>query len=76
MFRLLIWIALIVAAVWLWRRLKNPAAAQPPSQSETQPMVRCAHCGLHVPQREAQESAGNWYCSTRHLELGPRQSDQ
>lgn len=76
MIRLLFWIALIAIAIWLWRRIKTPAAQAGQRPEETQAMVRCAHCALHVPQREALESAGQWYCSTKHLELGPRQLDQ
>lgn len=77
MFRLLFWIALIAIAIWLWRRIKNPGSRPPsPTAEATQVMVRCAHCDLHVPQREALERDGNWYCSARHLEQGPRQLGQ
>ena len=76
MFRLLFWIALIGIAIWLWKRIKNPAARPSQPTDDTQVMVRCAHCNLHVPQREALERSGSWYCSSRHLELGPRKLDQ
>jgi uncharacterized protein len=29
-------------------------------------MVRCARCGLHVPEREALQHAGRYYCSAQH----------
>ncbi|MCF7201595.1 PP0621 family protein [Pseudomonas oligotrophica] len=66
--RLLFWIALIAAAFWLWRRLfrKNPGK---PRATEV-PMVRCAHCGVHVPQNKALQASGQWYCSQAHLERG------
>ncbi len=29
-------------------------------------MVRCADCGLHVPQNEALQAQGKYYCSDEH----------
>jgi len=74
MISLLFWIALIAIGIWLWRRIKTPA--EPKQSEEAQVMVRCAHCELHIPQSEALERSGNWYCSNKHLELGPRQIDK
>ncbi len=51
MVRLLFWIAVIAAAVWFWRKFKNPAVKQQRSgEPDATPMVRCAHCGVHLPQ--------------------------
>lgn len=72
LFRLLFWIALIVVAIWLWRRLVKPRPDAPRSTSEAPPMVRCAHCGVHVPASEALPSEERWYCSRLHLEQGPK----
>jgi uncharacterized protein len=78
MFRLLFWIAVIAAAVWLWRRFKRPTppsattTAQP--DTEPAPMVRCAQCGVHVPRDKALPQGTQWFCSQAHLEQGsPRQ---
>lgn len=76
MFRLLFWIALIAIGIWLWRRKNKPANSGSQQADNTQVMVRCAQCNLHVPQREALQRSGNWYCSQQHLELGPRKLDQ
>jgi uncharacterized protein len=76
MVRLLFWIALIAIAVWLWRRIKNPPVINQPRPDQPQAMVRCAHCDLHVPQGEALELEGQWYCSADHRIKGPRQLDQ
>jgi uncharacterized protein len=35
-------------------------------------LVRCAHCGLHLPRAEAREAAGALYCSDEHARLGRR----
>ena len=67
LFRLLFWVALIAAAFWLWRRLSQKRTAAKPQQT-TLPMVRCAQCGVHVPQVQALQSDDRWYCSREHLE--------
>ncbi|WP_312940307.1 PP0621 family protein [Stutzerimonas balearica] len=67
--RLLFWIAIIAAAVWLWRRVfRKPPAGN--AQAAEVTMVRCAHCGVHVPQSKALRAADAWYCSQAHLERG------
>lgn len=40
----------------------------------SQPMVRCAHCGVHLPQSEAYFDGQHTYCSEGHLRLGPTSS--
>ncbi len=36
-------------------------------------MVRCAHCGLHLPEGEAMKAVdGHRYCTAAHRDLGPR----
>lgn len=73
MARLLILIALFSLAWWLWRRFSRPknttSKTQPPRE---QPMVRCAHCGVHVPQAEALAHDNRWYCCRDHLEQDRR----
>ncbi|MDF9775182.1 PP0621 family protein [Pseudomonas baetica] len=69
MLRLLFWIALIAAAVWFWRKLKGQAStSKPPAEREAAPMVRCAHCGVHLPRDRALSLDQQWYCSQAHLE--------
>lgn len=71
MFRLLFWIAFIAAAVWLWRRFNRPRPAQPRQPDrpdEPAPMVRCAQCGVHVPQDKALSHGQRWYCCPAHLQ--------
>ncbi|MCQ4347567.1 hypothetical protein NGA35_09080 [Pseudomonas stutzeri] len=68
MARLLILIALLALAWWLWQRFTRPQRPRPPAPPEAQPMVRCARCGVHVPQAEALAHDDRWYCSRAHLE--------
>lgn len=35
-------------------------------------MVRCAHCGVHLPESDAFLSQGRHYCSTAHREAAER----
>ncbi|WP_028239148.1 PP0621 family protein [Stutzerimonas azotifigens] len=66
LFRLLILIALVFAAVWLWRRLTRKP--RPASRSAAPAMVRCAQCGVHIPKDRALHGNDRWYCSQAHLE--------
>ena len=72
--RLLVLVLLAVVAVWLIRRaLRAPrrsgADQAPPGAPEE--LVRCAHCGVHLPRAEAHAAAGALYCSDQHAQLGP-----
>jgi len=70
MVRLLVLILLVVLAVWLVRRaLRKDAPAKPAQPGE---LVRCAHCGIHLPRAEARQEAGALYCSEEHARIGRR----
>ncbi|WP_434703943.1 hypothetical protein J3P85_24940 [Pseudomonas sp. Z1-12] len=72
MLRLLFWIALIATAVWFWRKFKGASSApNAPREHDAPPMVRCAHCGVHLPRDRALVLEQQWYCSQAHLEQGP-----
>lgn len=50
-----------------------PPSGKPSSQPGPQPMLACAHCGVHLPQTEARmDVAGRPYCGDAHRLLGPR----
>ena len=68
LFRLLFWIILIAAAFWLWRRLTSKPKTTGKAQQTTVMMVRCAHCGVHLPREQALQNHDRWYCSQGHLE--------
>ena len=44
--------------------------AEPPS-GQTEAMVACAHCGVHLPRSEALRAAELSYCSPAHRDAGP-----
>ncbi|MBM7063109.1 hypothetical protein JQX08_20520 [Pseudomonas sp. UL073] len=74
--RLLFWIALIAVGYWLWRRFNRPARPAAKAEPGTTPMVRCAHCGVHVPQSLAVQQDQHWYCSQLHLRQGPQSGER
>ena len=72
MVRLLFWIVLIAAAFWLGRKFK--LSQQPRQEAKLDAplkMVRCAHCGVHLPTDQALAQGNTWYCSQAHLQQGP-----
>ena len=74
--KLALWLVLGVAA-WLawqaWRRAQRasirheaePAAPVAPADAP-EAMVRCAHCGLHLPAGEALRDGPFAYCGVAH----------
>lgn len=71
--RLVVLVLLVVVAVWLIRRAlaaaqKTDIEKKPPVQGD---LVRCAHCGVHLPRSEARMAAEELYCSDEHARLGP-----
>jgi uncharacterized protein len=71
--RFLILLLLVFIAVWLIRRaLRAPAASAELKQREplAGELVRCAHCGVHLPRSEARVAQGLVYCSEEHARLG------
>ncbi|WP_170948580.1 PP0621 family protein [Bordetella genomosp. 5] len=84
--KILFWVLVILAVLMIARiagaraaqRKKpqaRPQAASRPSGSKnapvpSEPMVRCAHCGIHLPRSEALLQQGQTWCSAEHARLG------
>ena len=47
-----------------WMANKNSA----PSKLEEKQMVQCKVCQLHIPEEEALQKDGQFFCSQEHLE--------
>ena len=66
-------LAVLLIAFWLWRSGREAGRAQAPVKPKkaAQPprleMVRCATCGLHLPETEAVRANACYYCSVEHL---------
>jgi len=71
--RFIVLIALVVLAVWLIRRALRGPVQKADLQRKAQAvgeLVRCAHCGVHLPRAEARQADGALYCSEEHARLG------
>lgn len=64
-------VVVVLAVLWFarsrGRREPPPAAPRPPA--DPQAMVRCAHCGVHLPAQDALGGARGRYCSAEHRRL-------
>ena len=72
----LLLLAVVMGMVWwikLSRRVASPDKPAPPA-NPPQNMVRCAYCGLHLPENEAVVSGKASYCSQAHLSLADTQT--
>jgi len=64
MSRLLLIIAVIAVVYLLLRSFRKQAPGQAATAAED--MVRCAHCGVHLPKGESVEAGGQFFCSAEH----------
>lgn len=86
MTKLLVVLVVVAVALWaLLSRNRRPvrpgeaearpraqdAAKAPASPASAQDMVRCAHCGLHLPAADAVQAGGRPYCGAEHAAAGP-----
>ena len=74
-------LVLVVIAIGVWmlsKRLRGPApkpprpSAGPARAPQPAEMLRCAHCGLHLPAADALREGTLAYCDEAHRRLGPR----
>ncbi len=68
-------------AIWLWRKNRRddmreravpPRKPAPPAVGAPQAMLRCAHCGLHLPASDAVQGTHGMYCSAAHRQTAER----
>lgn len=66
-------IILILLAIWLiagvvrrMLRQRNGQSRRRSRELDAHSMVRCAHCGLHIPETEALRDGELFFCSTEH----------
>jgi uncharacterized protein len=72
---------LLLGGIWYVRRaLHRWVASQTKAEDPVRPpsslplaenMVPCCHCGLHLPESEAIQSAEGFYCNATHRDAGP-----
>lgn len=64
MSRLLLIIAIVAVVYLLIRAYRKQAPRQ--DVTATEDMVRCAHCGVHLPKGESVQADGRYFCSAEH----------
>lgn len=64
MSRLFLLIAIAAVVYLLIRSFRKNAPRQ--DEATTEDMVRCAHCGVHLPKGESVQAQGLDFCSAAH----------
>ena len=59
-------IYLLIQIFKRWAANKNSSSSE--QQQNSTVMVQCKTCKLHIPENEALEKDGDFYCSQAHLE--------
>jgi uncharacterized protein len=67
--KLLFFLLLAVAIYWWLRRSQSDRNEQS-RDPKIEAIVKCAYCGLHVPQSESVFDRGHYYCDEKHRRLG------
>jgi uncharacterized protein len=66
MSRLLFFVAVIVVVYLLLRNYRRQA---PGEEVREEDMVRCEHCGVHLPKRESILADNKYFCNEEHRRL-------
>jgi len=79
MSRLLFIVVVVVVVFWLLKsyRKRLPKEDIPGEETPVQAedMVRCVHCGVHLPKRESVIAGGKYYCSEAHRRIHADKSE-
>jgi uncharacterized protein len=65
--KILLFLVVVFVLLWLLRGTtsrRRGGGARPPQAP--QPMVVCAHCGVHLPRDEALPGRGGVFCGDAH----------
>jgi hypothetical protein len=64
--RLLVLIAAVIVLLLLFRHLLPRPRANPRRDNMPEKMVSCAWCRLYLPESEASQGNGNFFCNREH----------
>jgi uncharacterized protein len=70
MIKFLLVVGVVAFVLWLMFGRKRGAPRAP--TGAPQPMVRCAHCGVHLPKGDALLIGDDAFCSPAHRDAGAR----
>jgi len=66
--RTLVIIIVLVLIVIIAKRLLQKSQTPARRSQKNEHMVQCANCGIYVPEQEALQRSGRYYCSQAHLD--------
>jgi uncharacterized protein len=66
--RTLVIIIVLVLVVMIAKRLLARPGTAVKRKTASEHMVQCANCGIYIPEQEALQRAGRFYCSQAHLD--------
>lgn len=66
MSRLIFLFAIVAVVYLLFKSWRSKASEKQPEVVED--MVRCAHCGVHLPMGESVRSGDQFFCCADHLD--------
>ena len=79
--KIIFWVVVIIGIMLIARLIAHKKAARAVAQAAPRPepkgassesMVRCEHCGIHLPRSEAVMIGGHTWCTQEHARLGAR----
>ena len=72
--RLLILLIVVALLMWLLKRLFNsPPAPEQLESSQSENMLQCKYCGVHVPESSITVVNDQTYCCVEHADLDQHQ---
>jgi uncharacterized protein len=66
--RTLVIIIVVALIVMIAKRLLQKPHTPARRVQKNEHMVQCTHCGIYIPEQEALQRAGRYYCSQTHLD--------
>ena len=61
---IIVLVLIVIIAKRLWQKPQSPAR----HSQKNERMVQCASCGIYIPEQEALQRTGHYYCSQAHLD--------
>lgn len=70
--RILVIALIVYLVIQIFKRwAANKQSASPSYSEKEKQMVKCEVCQLHIPQSDAIEKNGHFFCSQEHLDSKP-----
>ena len=66
--KLILIILVVLIAYWIIKSRKLTSTKTESLSDASEDMVRCAHCGVHLPESESVTSDGYFFCNDEHYQ--------